>query len=186
MKRIETDGWMDKLLMLLLTDRNHETVSGDLLEEKAAKAREIGCFRARVWYVWQILSFLPERLTSAFANDKALAFLSGFTALSGLWLGVMDLRLRHPGYAGREIIAGIIVFQGLLTLTALFLRVPLLRKLALLGTAAIFWLAGKALFGLLYGSHFEGYILLIALGLAVQAVLTWFTVPQWRHRARKI
>lgn len=185
MKRIEPEGWMDNFLMLLLRDCDRETVSGDLLEEKQAKIREAGPVRAGLWYAWQILSFLPERLVFAFAHNKALASLCAFTALSGLWLGAMDLRLRHPGYAGREIIAGIIVMQGLLTLSALTLPVPLLRNLALLGTAAILWLSGKALFGLLYGSHFEGYVLLIALGLAIQAVLTWFIIPQQRQRARK-
>jgi len=45
-------------------------------------------------------------------------------------------------------------------------------------------LTAKALAGLLHGADFEGYILLIALALLIQALLTLATLPQLGHPRR--
>lgn len=173
MNRIDPPKWMERMLKLLLHQRHRETVAGDLYEEFCeVKVPQMGVWRARLWYLGQTLSFIPQRL--AFP----LTLLCVFTLASGTWLGIMDLRLRHPGYAERELIAALIVGQGTLTLLALHSRGQgWLRLLALAGCAGIVWLALHALENALRGAHFEGYVLLIALGLLAQAVLTVLILP---------
>ncbi len=171
--------WIEQLLRSLLPLRDRETVSGDLLEEFIEqKAPQLGSVRARLWYLGQALSFAPHRLRSVFMQRHVLALLCGFTGLCGLWLGAMDLRLRHPGYAGQTVIAAAILLQAVLTLAALRSKHPVLRYLSLCGCVSLFYLAGKALLGLLRGSGMEGYILVIAVALVCQALLTLRTLPR--------
>ena len=121
----------------------------------------------------QVLSFLPQRL------GPVLKLICIFTFTSGTWLGLMDLRLRHPGYLQREWIAGLIVGQAAMTLLVLGRRGPgWLRFVALAGCVGILSLAAHALVGVVTGANFEGYILLIALALVVQAALTVLIVPR--------
>lgn len=178
MKLLAPPSWMERLLQLLLPPRNRQAVAGDLLEEfRERKVSQLGYWRASLWYLRETLSFAPPRLRSALVRRPALSLLCAFTALCGCWLGVMDLRLRHSGYAGQLAIAGTIVCQALLTLGALrFGRYPLLRHLSLLGCLAMFWLAGEALFGIIRGVEFEGYVALIAVTLIIQGLLTVSTL----------
>jgi hypothetical protein len=168
MNRMEPPKWMEEVLKLLLHERQRQAVVGDLHEEFCeGKAPQMGATRARLWYLGQVLSFIPQRLGSL------LSLICFFTLACGAWLGWMDLRLRHPGYAGREAIAGLIVGQAALTLAAVHLRGPSwLRPVALLGCGGIAWLAVHALVKALGGADFEGYVLLIAIGLLAQALLT--------------
>lgn len=178
MNPITPPAWMERLLELFLSVRDRDTVPGDLYEEfRVTKVPELGAFRAKLWYLRQVVSFAPRQFGSLFVHPRALALLCAFTALCGAWLGAMDLRLHHP--RAQVAIAAIIVSQALLTLCALRYSMSLLlRALAMLGCCGLFWLAAKALAGLLHGADFEGYILLIALGLLVQALLTLGTLPQ--------
>jgi hypothetical protein len=180
MKRVAPPFWVESVLLFLLPKRDRETVSGDLYEEfLEQKFPELGRFRANLWYMRQVPSFAPRRLSSAFEQGQILRLLCLFTAMAGGWLGMMDLRLRHPGYAGQEVIAGTIVCQALLTLGALRCRrYMFLRLISMLGSLALFCLAGKALTATLRGTHFEGYVLLIAFALIAQALLTLFTLPR--------
>jgi len=173
MNRIEPPKWMEGILKSLLHDRQRESVAGDLYEEFCEEQiPRLGATRARLWYLGQVLSFVPQRLTFL------LNLFCFFTLSSGTWLGMMDLRLRHPGYAGRELIAGLIVGQAAVTLAALHLRGPRWpRMLALVGCTGIVWLALRALVLTLRGADFEGYILLISLGLLAQALLTVLILP---------
>ena len=182
MKRLSPPRWMEAILLLTLPQRDRESVAGDLHEEyRAMKLSQLGRLRADLWYARQVLSFLPHHVAAVFARTPVLMLLSGFTGLCGLWLGVQGLRHRHPGLVLSEVISGIIVLQAAITLTALCFRpVTLLRRTALAGTLGLLWLASKALIGTLRGNDFEGYILLIALLLFVQAVLTVRSVPEWR------
>jgi hypothetical protein len=166
--------WLERILLCMLPERDRHTVSGDLLEEFEEQTRvQASQLGATMWYLRQILSFVPAWLGSQAALRPLLLSLCSFTALSGLWLGAMGLRLKHPGYAEGEVISGTIVCQALLTIAALrFRRIPILRHLSGVGCLPLFWLASKALKGIIDGSNFEGYILLIALALAVQAVFT--------------
>ena len=173
MKQTEPPRWMENLLKLLLEKEQRETVSGDLYEEFCdEKLPSLGAARARIWYMTQVLSFIPQKF------GPLLTAICCFTMASGAWLGAMDLRLRHPGYAGREWIAALIVGQAALTLAALHVaQTRWLRNIAMMGCAGILWLATKALIGVISGANFEGYILLIALGLVIQAVLTLGILP---------
>ena len=183
MKRIAPPSLLHSFLLFLLPPRDRETVSGDLHEEfLEVKLPELGAFKARFWYLQQVVSFVPGKIAAVLLQGPSLAILCFFTALSGGWLGVMDILLRHPGYKGRVWIAATIVGQALLTLGVLrFRRLAALRIVALGGTLPLLWLAGTALNATLRGAHLEGYILLIALALIVQAILTLFTLLRSRE-----
>ncbi len=181
MKRMGPPLWMERLLKFLLPERDREAVTGDLYEEFCEeKAPRLGAVRARFWYMRQVLSFVPQRL------GWALKLICLFTLQCGAWLGLMDLRLRHPGYVGREGIAGLIVGQAAITLIVLNRRGPgWLRFVALAGCVGILSLSAKALVGVITGANFEGYILLIALALVVQAALTVMVVPRIDRRTAR-
>jgi len=182
MKRIGPPYLLDCLLLILLSPRDRETVSGDLYEEFIeVKLPELGQFRARLWYTRQVLSLVPGRALALLLQGTALRLLCFCTALAGCWLGTMDLLLRHPGYGSQMVIAATIVSQALLTLAALrFHRYGGLRAVAMVGSLTLLWLAGSALKAAFGGAHFEGYVLLIALVLIVQAMLSVLTLPRAR------
>ncbi|HEY5056900.1 MAG TPA: permease prefix domain 2-containing transporter [Acidobacteriaceae bacterium] len=182
--RINPPAWMERLLRMLLPAYNRETIAGDLREEFHERAESRGAGPAKLWYLRQTISFAPRGLRTVFSDGPTLILLCAFTGLCGLWLGAMDLRLRHPGYAGQLGIAGSIVSQALVTIAALHLRYKALRYLAMMGCVTMFWLSGKAFVGVLRGYDFEGYILLIAVLLAVQSALTLFTLP-WIRSPRR-
>ena len=176
MKRIAPPYLLDCLLLFLLLPRDRETVSGDLYEEFVeVKLSELGQFRSRLWYTRQVLSFVPGRAVAVLLQGPALRLLCFCTALAGCWLGVMDVVLRHPGE--QIAIAATILSQSLLTFFALrFRRFRRLRAVAMIGSLSVLWLAGTALKATIDGAQLEGYVLLIALALIVQAVLTWLTL----------
>ena len=180
MKRTHPPYLLDCLLLFLLSPRDRETVSGDLYEEFLdVKLPELGQFRAHLWYMGQVLSFVPGRIAAVLLQGHALKLLCFSTALAGGWLGMMDLLLRHPGYKSQIVITATTVSQAALTLAALrYRQYKSLRAIAMIGSAAILWLAGIALKATIGGAHLEGYILLIALALIVQAVLTVLTMPR--------
>lgn len=181
-ERMNPPAWMEALLRRLLPTQHRETIAGDLREEFHDRTTSQGAAHAKLWYLRQAISFAPRSLGTALGNSPALPLLCAFTGLCALWLGAMDLRLGHPA---RQVgIAAAILSQALVTIAALRLRYKVLRYLAMLGCTTMFWLAGKAFIGLLRGFDFEGYILLIALLLAIQSVLTLFTLP-WLHTPRR-
>ena len=162
--------FLERTLLGLLSARDQETVAGDLLEAYAETADRRGSLLANLWYARQIVSFVPHRLRW---SERLLAGLSAFALLYGLWFGVMELLLRHPGYAGREWIAGTILGQAGLTLLYLLLPgAPGLRVLVALGCLPVLYLVSLVVRGLLHGANLEGYVVLMALSLALQAVCT--------------
>lgn len=176
--RIHPPSWMEHLLRSLLPAHNRDAVAGDLREEFHDRAEQ-GSTSAKFWYLRQALSFAPRGVAVALGNGPVLPLLCAFTGLCGLWLGAMDLRLHHP--VSQVAIAAAILSQALVTLAALQLRFTWLRYLSVIGCAGMFYLSGRALVGVLRGYDFEGYILLIALLLAVQSVLTICAMP-WLQR----
>jgi len=187
MKRTQPPYLLDCVLLFLLSPRDRETVSGDLYEEFIdVKLPELGQFRAHLWYMGQVLSFVPGKIGVVLLQGRALRLLCFCTALAGGWLGMMDILLRHPGYRSQIVIAATIVSQAAITLAALrFHRYRSLRAIAMVGSAAILWLACIALKATIGGAHLEGYVLLIALALIVQAVLTVLTTPRAQVTRRK-
>lgn len=173
--RVHPPAWMENLLRMFLPAPEREPIAGDLREEFHDRATSEGAARAKVWYLRQTVSFAPRGVGIALGDGLALPLLCAFTGLCGLWLGAMDLRLHHP--ASQVAIATAILSQALVTVAALRLRYRWLRYLSLVGCAGMFYLSGRALIGLLRAYDFEGYILLIALLLAVQSVLTLCTLP---------
>jgi hypothetical protein len=119
-------------------------------------------------------------------EGPALTLVCCFTVLSGGWLGMTDLILRHPGYKSQTVIAATIVSEALVTHAALrFRRYVGLRAFAMVGILPLLWLAGTALKALIAGAEFEGYVLLIGLALIVQSVLTVLTLPRARVQGGK-
>ncbi len=182
MKETTPPFLLNALLLFLLSPRDRETVSGDLHEEfSEAKLPELGRFRARLWYMRQVISFLPAKASAVILQGPALRVLCVGTAWAGLWLGMMDILLRHPGYQGQIGIAAAIVCQALLTLGALRSRHNRgLRAVAMMGSLGLLWLVGSALKATFDGAQFEGYVLLIALALLTQSGLTLLTLPRMR------
>ena len=186
MKQSTAPGWMEAILLMILSPRDRESIAGDLHEEFQTTAVRSGPLRAQLWYARQVLSFLPHHVAAVFASSPALVLLCGFTALCGIWLGAMGLRLRHPGYGEGELIAAIIVLQAAITTIALCFRpITLLRRSAVAGSLGLVWLGWKAMIGTLRNAHFEGYILLIAILLLVQSGMTLRCVPEWHSTRAK-
>ncbi len=183
MKQSSPSRWMEAILLLMLACRDRESVAGDLQEEyRAVKLPALGRLRADLWYARHVLSFLPPRMAAIFAESPLLMLLCGFTALCGLWLGAMGLRLRHAGYGEGELIAATIVLQAGLTLLALCFRSSrLLRWVVFFGASVVSLLALQALIATFRGAHFEGYVLLIALCLLAQAMLTYINLKSCTH-----
>jgi hypothetical protein len=169
---------LDCILRLLLSPRDRETVSGDVYEAfLEVKTVGPGAWRAHLWYVRQLISFVPGRARSLLLQGPALRLLCACTALAGCWLGMMDLLWRHTGYVGQTGIAALIVSQASLTVASLrFRRGTGLRALAIVGSLALLWLAASVLKATFDGAQPEGYALLIAVSLIVQAVLTLLTL----------
>ena len=178
-ERATPPEWMEQMLRMFLPAHHRETIAGDLREAFHEHAVSDGGGRARLWYLRQTLSFLPRTVGMRLGRGPALPLLCAFTGLCGLWLGAMDIRLGHP--ASQIGIASAILLQALVTLGALGLRYRALRYLSLAGCVGMFALSARALAGVLSGDNFEGYILLIALLLAVQSILTVCTMP-WLQR----
>ncbi len=100
-----------------------------------------------------------------------------FTAAAGIWLGVMENILRHPGYGGRSVIALCIVIQSLATfLFLMFSGRAGLGNLILTGAVAMAMFGVWAISKMLTAQHFEGYILLIGGALVTQGALTMATL----------
>jgi hypothetical protein len=107
-------GWLERLLILCLSPRDRETISGDLLEEyREEQVPRLGSLRANVWYVRQSVSFLSARSLGGPPMKAALTWMSVFTAAAGVWLVVMEHALKHAGYAGRMGIATFIAIESL-------------------------------------------------------------------------
>lgn len=166
---------LQHLVFALLSPRDQETISGDLLEAYADRRRANGPLSANLWYMRQAASFVPRAAFAAYRATPGLVFLCCFTAACGVWLGTMDMLLHHHNLVRHEGISALIVGQAMLTLLTLPLRrLTWLRWIAALGAAAITWLGGSVLIALMRGeTDFEGYILIIAAMLVVQAALTW-------------
>ena len=183
MKHLAPPAWMEKLLQILLPAKDRETVTGDLYEEFCeTRAARLGKTGANLWYLRQVASFAPGRLRSLASHPRGLALVCAFTAAVGIWFTVMDLRLHHPA---TELGIGVFIFcQSLLTLAALRFGVyrPV-RYVAMLGCAGLLWLAGRVLVGIVRGNDIEGYILIMAAAILVQAILTFGTLAAAKRPA---
>ena len=97
---------------------------------------------------------------------------SSFLVLGGSWFAVMELILRHPGFLIRGAVAVLVVTQGALTLRYMMRPAPALRSTIIAGSLGALALGSSAVFTELHAIHFEGYILLLGVGLIAQGLLT--------------
>jgi len=176
-------GWLERLLILSLSARDRETISGDLLEEyREEQVPRRGSLRANVWYVRQSVSFLSTRSFGGPPMKAALTWMAVLTAAAGVWLIVMEHALKHAGYAGRMGIATFIVVESLATLLFVALgRRSILRGLVLVGAVTVGLLGVSAIKGILGARHFEGFVLLIGSALVAQSLLTIAVVVRARR-----
>ena len=174
MTRPAPPRWLERLLILCLSPRDRNTVSGDLLEEyREEKLPRLGSLRANVWYVRQSLSFLSVRSFGGPLMKIALTWTSLFTAAAAVWLVVMENALRHAGYAGRMGIAAFIAIESLATLLFVALgQRAFFRLLVLAGAVAAGMFGVSAIVRILEARHFEGFVLLIGSALVAQSLLT--------------
>ena len=133
--------WSERLLRRLLTDRDRDTVSGDLLEEfRARVASPAGVRTARSWYRRQVAGIawrsarlplaigvalggalgawiLVDTVRQPLADDDALGMLIAFAAIIAIWAtasAAVAWPTRRPGHA---VVAGMLL--GAATLLAL-------------------------------------------------------------------
>jgi hypothetical protein len=167
--------WLESLLLWCLPACDRETISGDLLEEyREVKLPRLGPARANLWYMHQAISFLSVRSFRGPPATAALAWISTYMIIAGVWLGLMEHFLRHPGYTVRIGIAAYIVIHGLATLFVLMSAGrSILRRFVLAGALVTGVLGVTAVIRTLHSPHFEGFVLLIALALISQSVLAY-------------
>ena len=112
----------------------------------------------------------------------SLTWTSALTALAGVWLGVMENILRHPGYAGRSAIAACIVIQAVGTVAFLMWHGrPIFRVIVLAAALSVVALGTSAIIRILNAPHFEGFVLLIGMALIVQGIMTILVIGGERH-----
>jgi hypothetical protein len=165
--------WLETLLRWCLPARDRDSISGDLLEEyREAQLPQLGSVRANLWYLRQLISFLAVRSFGGSTLRASLTWMSVLTTLAGIWLGIMEQLLKHPGYAARSVVAAAIATQGLATILFLMWHGQrIFRALVLAGAVGVVVLGASAVIRMLNAAHFEGFVLLIGAALMVQGVL---------------
>jgi hypothetical protein len=69
--------WAERLLRLVLSPRDRETVTGDLLEEyREVAVPTLGPFRARMWYLREMVGFMKNATAAAVVGLSAVISLA--------------------------------------------------------------------------------------------------------------
>jgi hypothetical protein len=69
--------WAERLLRLVLSPRDRETVTGDLLEEyREVAVPTLGPFRARMWYLREMVGFMKNASAAAVVGLSAVISLA--------------------------------------------------------------------------------------------------------------
>lgn len=170
--------WAEVLLERLVPARNRDVVTGDLREEYAdAQLPRTGRIRANLWYLRQVLSFVPHLSWKRGPAMRILFPVSLFTLASTTWLAVMEVILRHPGYATRTTTALCMALICLATLLVRPLHLGTRAERGLwLGAVVLIGVGVNALVHLARASHFEGFVLIIAVALILQGLLMLVTL----------
>ena len=166
------------LLERLLPARARQPVVGDLREEYVElRLPRHGRLRADVWYVRQVLSFVPWFTSEGGAMGKILLSVSFLALACSCWLAVMEMVLRHPGYTERFGVALGIALICLATILARMLHVGFKGERWLwLGAALLIGLGVQAFLRNASADHFEGFVFIISLVLVLQGVLMLVTL----------
>ena len=120
--------------------------------------------------------------------EKLIVLISSFTTLATIWLAVMSLRLKHPGYQENTWMGCFFAAQSIAVLIAFAKPMSAyLRALTLPGSVILAYM-GVSVF--MTASHakgdVEGYVLVIGLAFIVQFVLVAISLlfsSQQRTRA---
>jgi hypothetical protein len=170
--------WAEVLLERLLPHHAREAIAGDLREEyiESVLPRR-GMFGARLWYIRQVMSFAPWFTKEGSQVGKILLLVSSLSLACGCWLAVMEMLLRHPGYAGRIVTALIIVAICAGTILVRMLHAGYrCERWLWLGAAGLILIGVLAFLRNAHAAHFEGFVFLIALLLVLQGVLMLTTM----------
>ncbi len=164
---------LEFVLRWCLTERDRETISGDLLEEyREAMLPQFGHLRANLWYMRQLISFFAVRSFGGPTSRAFLTWTSTFTALAGVWLAVMENVLKHPGHTERSALAAFIVIEALATVLLLIcLRLANFKVIVELSAVAVGLVGAAALIRIINAPHFEGFVFLIGSALIVQGAM---------------
>jgi hypothetical protein len=179
--------WAEVLLERLLPDDARETVAGDLREEFVEGVLpQRGLVGARLWYVRQVLSFVPWFAKEGSGMSKILLVVSMFTLACGCWLAVMEMVLRHPGFGERIGVALAIALICAATILARMLHVGFRGERWLwAGAAVLIALGGQAFLHNARSAHFEGFVFVISLVLVLQGVLMLATLGRADSGSRR-
>jgi uncharacterized BrkB/YihY/UPF0761 family membrane protein len=95
-----------------------------------------------------------------------------FLLLSFSWSVLMELTLQHRGFIARATVAAVIALYAALTLV--YTRAPstALRQVLTVASLTAITLGFFGLLAALHQTHFEGYLLLLAVALFAQSILT--------------
>ena len=149
------------------------TLTGDLREEYAETVLpQLGRWKAGLWYLSQAASLAPRFVVQEEGMRKALLITSAASLACGSWLATMERLLHHPGYLGRAAMDASIASVPLVTILLILLHagVGVERWFRFFGLPLIaigLW----ALVGDLRSQHFEGFVLLVGVALAIQGTL---------------
>ncbi len=178
--------WAEMLLGRLLAARDQETVVGDLREEYAESVEpRSGRLRADFWYLRQCLSLARRSVREGGAMGKLLIFNSLVTLICGCWLALMELLLRHEGFASRAAIALLIAATCVATLLARMLHLDMRHERWFWPAAlALIWFGGSSFLRNARSAHFEGFVFVISLVLVLQGFLMLGTMGRTSGRGR--
>jgi len=95
-----------------------------------------------------------------------------FLILAGSWFAFMEFALQHPGFQIRAIVSLLVVLYAALSLLYTRQQATTLRHTLTLGAVCGITLGCYAVYTEFRTTDFEGYILLVGLGLITQGVLT--------------
>ena len=136
-----------------------------------------GKFRARFWYIRQVVSFALWFTKEGSPVGKILLLVSSLSLACGCWLAVMEMLLRHPGYVGRIVTALIIIAICAGTILVRMLHAGYrCERWMWLGAAGLILIGVLAFFRHVRSAHFEGFVVVIALLLVLQGALMFATM----------
>jgi len=174
------------MLERLLVARDRETVAGDLREEYVESIMpRSGRLRADVWYLRQCLSFARWRVSEGGPMGKLLIFSSLATLICGCWLALMELLLRHAGFASRATVALLIAAICVATLLARMLHLGARRQRWFWPAAlALIWFGSSSFLRNARSAHFEGFVFVISLVLVLQGLLMLVTMGRTKDKGQ--
>ena len=116
---------------------------------------------------------------------KLLIFNSLVTLICGCWLALMELQLRHEGFAPRAAIALLIAAICVATLLARMLHLEVRHERWFWPAALmLIWFGGSSFLRNARSAHFEGFVFVISLVLVLQGLLTLGTMGRTNGRDR--